>query len=402
MNYWINHRERNSNMTNSIYKLYEDSQMRRWENDKSLDGLNKYFKHTVGALKDNQQKAFAASPPKDDLEVIMHRVFNETIKEVYSNRNPAFNRMISFQTMSEPVGKVNFLRFRYASHQSGNSRGADSLDLVYGESKNAPLPEVNLVIEQEEITAKTRILPLVFPLVKKVDGCTENLDPYRGTHFFLSADYTRWCDANSYQDRQKETTMVNYLSEHMNKIIVQEITKDLRNNAGTKAFMLQDDPTIKPGEQYRGRELGEAIFCKMVEMSSVIHRKTLRGGANWLFMHPETADKCYFQTTGGHFGAPYKYGLDGNRMSYVGTVCNRWGVYTADFYPKNEILMGYKGDSYMDAGYFYNGFVPFCPMPVVVNGVESYGISTRYSKKLLREGTKFYGRLIFTDVEGGE
>jgi hypothetical protein len=58
--------------------------------------------------------------------------------------------------------------------------------------------------------------------------------------------------------------------------------------------------------------------------------------------------------------------------------------------------MGYKGDSYMDSGYFYCPYVPLTQTPTVLDP-ESFcprrGILTRYGKKLLREGAKFYARL---------
>src|SRR5262252_8518921 len=83
-------------------------------------------------------------------------------------------------------------------------------------------------------------------------------------------------------------------------------------------------------------------------------------------------------------------------IQYVGTVNNRWRLYKDPLFPTNQILMGYKGDSYMDSGYFYCPYVPLTQTPVVLDP-ESFcprkGILTRYGKKLLREGSKFYARM---------
>jgi hypothetical protein len=47
--------------------------------------------------------------------------------------------------------------------------------------------------------------------------------------------------------------------------------------------------------------------------------------------------------------------------------------------------MGYKGDSYMDSGYFYCPYVPLTQTPTVLDPdsfTPKKGIMTRYGKKL--------------------
>ncbi len=54
---------------------------------------------------------------------------------------------------------------------------------------------------------------------------------------------------------------------------------------------------------------------------------------------------------------------------------------------------GYKGVSFLDAGYFYAPYVPLMQTPVMLDPAsfkKSKGILTRYGKKLLEEGGKFY------------
>jgi hypothetical protein len=53
---------------------------------------------------------------------------------------------------------------------------------------------------------------------------------------------------------------------------------------------------------------------------------------------------------------------------------------------KGDLLMGYKGDSYMDTGYFYAPYIPITQTPVVLDPnsfTPQKGILTRYGKKLL-------------------
>ncbi len=227
------------------------------------------------------------------------------------------------------------------------------------------LPEINLVIESEEIAAKTRKLKAVW-------------------------SYEAQQDLRSQHNLDAEAELTAVLAQEINLEIDREVLTDLRNNAGTIAawdFNTSLGETIK--EKY------ESLFVKIVEVSAVIHRKTLRGGANWLVTSPEVAS--IFETaTAGFAPAPSETFTSSLGIQYVGTVNNRWRLYKDPLFPTNQILLGYKGDSYMDSGYFYCPYVPLTQTPVVLDP-ESFcprkGILTRYGKKLLREGAKFYGRM---------
>jgi len=227
------------------------------------------------------------------------------------------------------------------------------------------LPEINLVIESEEIAAKTRKLKAVW-------------------------SYEAQQDLRSQHNLDAEAELTAVLAQKINLEIDREVLTDLRNNAGTVTawdFNTALGETIK--EKY------ESLYVKVVEVSNVIHRKTLRGGANWLVTSPEVAS--IFETaTAGFAPAPSETFTSSLGIQYVGTVNNRWRLYKDPLFPSNQILMGYKGDSYMDSGYFYCPYVPLTQTPVVLDP-ESFcprkGILTRYGKKLLREGAKFYARM---------
>jgi hypothetical protein len=227
------------------------------------------------------------------------------------------------------------------------------------------LPEINLVIESEEIAAKTRKLKAVW-------------------------SYEAQQDLRSQHNLDAEAELTAVLAQEINLEIDREVLTDLRNNAGTVAawdFNTSLGETIK--EKY------ESLYVKIVEVSNVIHRKTLRGGANWLVTSPEVAS--IFETaTAGFAPAPSETFTSSLGIQYVGTVNNRWRLYKDPLFPTNQILLGYKGDSYMDSGYFYCPYVPLTQTPVVLDP-ESFcprkGILTRYGKKLLREGAKFYARM---------
>ena len=235
----------------------------------------------------------------------------------------------------------------------------------YNMECNQDLPEINLVVESEEIAAKTRKLKAVW-------------------------SYEAQQDLRSQHNLDAEAELTAVLAQEINLEIDREVLTDLRYNAGTVSawdFNTALGDTIK--EKY------ESLYVKVVEISNVIHRKTLRGGANWLVTSPEVAS--IFETaTAGFAPAPSETFTSSLGVQYVGTVNNRWRLYKDPLFPSNQVLMGYKGDSYMDSGYFYCPYVPLTQTPVVLDP-ESFcprkGILTRYGKKLLREGSKFYARL---------
>ena len=235
----------------------------------------------------------------------------------------------------------------------------------YNMECNQDLPEINLVVESEEIAAKTRKLKAVW-------------------------SYEAQQDLRSQHNLDAEAELTAVLAQEINLEIDREVLTDLRNNAGTVAswdFNTALGDTIK--EKY------ESLYVKVVEVTNVVHRKTLRGGCNWLVTSPEVAS--IFETaTAGFAPAPSETFTSSLGIQYVGTVNNRWRLYKDPLFPTGQILMGYKGDSYMDSGYFYCPYVPLTQTPVVLDP-DSFcprkGILTRYGKKLLREGAKFYARL---------
>ena len=249
-----------------------------------------------------------------------------------------------------------------------NSAAGDNHIVVsyeYNMECNQDLPEVNLVVESEEIAAKTRKLKAVW-------------------------SYEAQQDLRSQHNLDAEAELTAVLAQEINLEIDREVLTDLRNNAGTIAvwdFNTALGDTIK--EKY------ESLYVKVVEVSNVVHRKTLRGGCNWLVTSPEVAS--VFETaTAGFAPSPSETFTSSLGIQYVGTINNRWRLYKDPLFPQGQILMGYKGDSYMDSGYFYCPYVPLTQTPVVLDP-ESFcprkGILTRYGKKLLREGAKFYARM---------
>ena len=63
--------------------------------------------------------------------------------------------------------------------------------------------------------------------------------------------------------------------------------------------------------------------------------------------------------------------------------------------------MGFKGDSYMDSGYFYAPYIPLLSTPTVLDPnsfTPNKGIMTRYGKKLIEDGGLYYGTITVSNL----
>ena len=281
------------------------------------------------------------------------------------------NGTFAFTSIGSPTNSVTSATLDLTTGEMtmtwNNAPGSNHVVISYEYNMecNQDLPEINMAVESESIAAKTRKL--------KAGWSYEAQQDLRSQHNL---------------DAEAELTAV--LAQEINLEIDREVLTDLRQNAGTVAswdFNTALGDTIK--EKY------ESLYVKVVEVTNVVHRKTLRGGCNWIVTSPEVAS-IFETSTAGFAPAPSDTFTSSIGIQYVGTVNQRWRLYKDPLFPTGQLLMGYKGDSYMDSGYFYCPYVPLTQTPVVLDP-ESFcpkkGILTRYGKKLLREGSKFYARL---------
>jgi hypothetical protein len=137
----------------------------------------------------------------------------------------------------------------------------------------------------------------------------------------------------------------------------------------------------------------QTIGTKLRKISNEIQRLTLRGGANFLVAGPKACtilESIEGYTTDTAGGAS-KFNMGARK---AGSINNQWTVYKNPYMDENEILVGYKGDSFLEAGAVYAPYIPLELTPVVYdpdNLTPRVGIMTRYAKKLLRP--EFYGKL---------
>ena len=245
---------------------------------------------------------------------------------------------------------------------------------------NLNIPQVDLELKSEAIVAKTRKLKAVW---------TPELAQ----------------DLNAYHSIDAEAELTAMLSEYISLEIDLEILDLLKANALTteywstkignewngSAFAIDSDSSN--ASAYTKNTWFQTLGTKLNKVSNKIHQLTMRGGANFIVASPDVctilesipafsvnADKDAKQFAAG--------------VTQVGSLANRFTVYKNPYMTSNEILLGYKGNNFLETGAVYAPYVPLILTPLVYdpdNFTPRRGVMTRYAKKLVRP--EFYGKI---------
>jgi hypothetical protein len=228
-------------------------------------------------------------------------------------------------------------------------------------------------------------------------------------------------DLNAYHSLDAEVELTQILSEQIALEIDREILNDLLTEARGANFFWSRAPgkfvnkesgaaqdltsNLATGPQFTGtvREWYETLTETIIDVANQIHRKTLRGSANFIVVGPDVATileasvmyKPSYKLDGqGQVGASFSLGAE-----KVGSLSNRFTVYKDPYFPRNKILVGYKGGSYLESGYVYAPYVPLIVTPTIFQPEDftpRKGVMTRYGKKMVR--ADFYGTVTCMDM----
>jgi len=223
-------------------------------------------------------------------------------------------------------------------------------------------------------------------------------------------------DLNAYHNLDAEVELTSILSEQVALEIDREILNDLIQGAtaGTKywsrrpgKFVNRDTgvqvgaTTAAPDFTGTVSEWYETLAETINDVSAQIHRKTLRGGANFVVCSPEVANLLEF--TAGFRATVNHEEMKGGQIGAVkvGAMSKKFDVYVDPYFPRNVVLVGRRGNSFLESGYVYAPYVPLQVTPTIF-GVEDFvprkGVMTRYAKKMVRPD--MYGLVICQDLIG--
>ena len=271
---------------------------------------------------------------------------------------------------------------------SANALGAVVGQDTWGLENQTAIPEIDIKVDSVSITAITKKLKAKWT-------------PELGQ------------DLNAYHNLDAEVELTSILSEQIALEIDREILEDLIKGA-TASTLYWSRAAGRFVNRSTGAEIGsltatpdftgtvsewyETLVETVNDVSAAIHRKTLRGGANFLVCGPEVANVLEF-TAG--FRADITGDADRGTVGAVktGSLSKKWDVYVDPYFPRNVILVGRKGGSFLESGYVYSPYVPLQVTPTIF-GTEDFvprkGVMTRYGKKMVRPD--MYGLVIVRDL----
>jgi len=296
-------------------------------------------------------------------------------------------------TAAIPVGSTTVTVF-YNKQTVDNARG----DFEAGSPTAVPnaastdeisIPSIDVKMRSEAIVAKTRKLKAQW-----------------------TPEFSQ--DLNAFHSLDAEAELTSIMSEYISLELDLEILDMLIQNVPTNQVevwsakvgnqivnnVLTTLPDGGAGNYYTQMSWFQTLGIKLQKISNIIHQRTLRGGANFMVVSPtvatilESIPGFAADTDGDVAKANYAFGVQ-----KIGALNSRYKVYKNPYMLENTILMGFRGNQFLESGAVYAPYVPLIMTPLVYDPetfVPRKGIMTRYAKKMVRP--EFYGKVLVADL----
>jgi len=249
------------------------------------------------------------------------------------------------------------------------------------------IPEINVSMRSETIAAKTRKLKAQW-----------------------TPEFAQ--DLNAYQNLDAEAELTSMLSEYISLEIDLEILDMLIQNAPINEVWSAKvgNQLNTAGTQFDSNTSGvyytqmtwfQTLGIKLQKVSNQIHQRTLRGGANFMVCSPtvatilESIPGFAADTDGDSANMKYAFGVQ-----KIGQLNSRYKVYKNPYMLENTILLGFRGNQFLETGAVYAPYIPLIMTPLVYDPATftpRKGIMTRYAKKMVRP--EFYGTVKVANLE---
>ena len=252
-------------------------------------------------------------------------------------------------------------------------------------SAQIDIPEINVRMQSQPITAKTKKLKAVW-----------------------TPEFAQ--DLAAYQNIDAEAELTNIMSEYISMEIDLEILDMLIEDAAaaTEYWSAINNQSITAAG-VSASSLGfyntqgqwfQTLGTKIQKVSNKIHQLTLRGGANFLVTSPTIATILEsipgFASTNNGEADQMEYAFG---VQKIGSVNGRYKVYKNPYMTENLILMGYRGSQFLETGAVFSPYIPLIMTPLVYDPdtfTPRKGLLTRYAKKMLRP--EFYGKIYISGL----
>ena len=262
-----------------------------------------------------------------------------------------------------------------------------------GLNKDIGIPEVNLQLNSEPIVAKTRKLKAVWtPELAQDLNAYHSIDAEAELTALLSEYVSMEIDLEILDMLITQALAIN--TERWSAQINTEIVPN-----GTGGWVAVQNTATNAGGYYTKATWYQTLGNKIQKVSNRIHQLTLRGGANFMVVSPSVA--TILESIPG-----FVVNTDGDQAKFamgvarVGSFASRFQVYKNPYMTDNVILLGFRGNNFLETGAVYAPYIPLVQTPLVydpVNFTPRRGVMTRYAKKIVRP--EFYGKVLVANLE---
>ena len=247
------------------------------------------------------------------------------------------------------------------------------------------IPEINISMQSQAITAKTKKLKAAW-----------------------TPEFAQ--DLNAYQNLDAEAELTNIMSEYISLEIDLEILDMLITDApaaNTEYWSAVNNvtadattaPTQSLGFYNTQGTWFQTLGTKINKISNKIHQLTLRGGANFMVVSPTISTILEsipgFAANGnGAEDMEYAFGVQ-----KAGQFNSRYTVYKNPYMTENTILVGFRGKQFLEAGAVFAPYIPLIMTPLIYDPTTftpRKGLLTRFAKKMLRP--EFYGKVYISGL----
>jgi len=259
------------------------------------------------------------------------------------------------------------------------------------------IPEVNLVLNSEPIVAKTRKLKAVW-----TPELAQDLNAYHS----IDAEAELTALLSEYVSMEIDLEILDMLNECVEGVTTEawsaqigvEFSKGLNATTGDAVFTRNANASANRTAYVKSTWF-QTLGNKIQKVSNTIQKLTLRGGANFLVVSPDVA--TILESIPG-----YVVNTDGDSAKFamgvarVGSFASRFQVYKNPYMTDNIVLVGFRGNNFLETGAVYAPYIPLIQTPLVydpVNFTPRRGVMTRYAKKVVRP--EFYGKVIIGDLD---
>ena len=251
------------------------------------------------------------------------------------------------------------------------------------------IPEVNLELKSEPIVAKTRKLKAVW-----TPELAQDLNAYHS----IDAEAELTALLSEYVSMEIDLEILDMLITNVPSVTTSRWSAKI-NREISDSGVITDTTTAGTGGYYTKSTWFQTLGNKIQKVSNKIHQLTLRGGANFLVCSPDVATVLesipgFVVNTDGD-SAKFAMGV-----SKVGNFASRFQVYKNPYMVENTILVGFRGNNFLETGAVYAPYIPLVQTPLVydpVNFTPRRGVMTRYAKKIVRP--EFYGKILVGDLD---